>query len=175
MRSDNSRTLPGHRAGRLVADVLERIEELASGVLIVGIFGLVFGQVIFRYVLDSPPFWIEEIARTGMVWLTFIAAAMVTSKVLHLVMTMITDRLGQRASIVFTYFGELTILVTSVALVPAAWHLVSTLGGVSSSTGLLPRSALFLAPLIGFGLMALHSFINILWKKPHEAPGEVAL
>lgn len=170
-----SHAVPGARIGRFVGNALERLEDVATSALIVSIFALVFGQVIARYVLDAPPFWVEELARTAMVWLTFLAAALVTSKVLHLVMTMITDRLGRKASTVFTYVGEVVILVTSIMMVPAAWHLLTTLSGVASSTGLLPRGALFLAPLIGFSLMAIHAFINILWKSPQDTPGEVAL
>lgn len=175
MAESTSFSIPGRRAGRWVGNALEKLEDAASSILIVAIFGLVVTQVFARYLLESPPFWVEELARTGMVWLTFIAAAFVTSKGAHLVMTMITDQMGRRASIIFTYIGEFVILLCAIIMVPAAWHVISAVGGVASSTGMLPRSALFMAPLIGFGLMAVHSLINILWRTPSETPAEVAL
>lgn len=176
MTDDSTATaLPGGRIGRRIGELLESVEKAITSGLLVAVFVLVFGQVVARYALSSPPFWIEEIARMGMVWLTFLAAAYVTGKGLHLVMTMITDKLGKTASVVFTYIGEVIILITSLALIPASWHLVSTLSGVASSSGLVTRGVLFIAPLLGFGLMAVHSIINILWKKPVENTGEVAI
>lgn len=161
------------RAFRVLGRGLEHLEAFASSVLILAIFGLVIGQVISRYVLESPPFWIEEIARTGMVWLTFISAALVTSKRAHLTMNMLAERLGGRINRALKYAGEAMILVVSITMVPASWHLITTLGDVASSSGFLPRSVLFFAPCLGFGLMALHSLFNLFSHE--DARGEVTL
>lgn len=45
---------------------------------------VVFMQVIFRFVLDSPLAWTEELARYSLIWLTFLGAAYAMSLKAHI-------------------------------------------------------------------------------------------
>ena len=51
--------------------------------LIMMIF-LIFSQVFFRYVLNKPLSWTEEVSRHLMIWATFIAAAVAYRRNAHL-------------------------------------------------------------------------------------------
>lgn len=44
---------------------------------------VVFAQVIFRFVLEAPLPWSEEVARYTMVWITFLGAALAIEKLAH--------------------------------------------------------------------------------------------
>lgn len=44
----------------------------------------VFMQVIFRFVINSPLAWTEELARYSLVWLTFLGAAYAMSRKAHI-------------------------------------------------------------------------------------------
>lgn len=157
------RLLPGSEAALRVRDLLIRLEDIATVVVVAVLFVLIFLQVVARYLVSAPLYWIEEVARTGMVWLTFLAAALVTAKLAHLAVTNVADAVGRRARRVMLIAAESAALLVSIALIPASWHVVESVMGVMGTSEVFPRSALFLGPLIGFALMALHSVINLLW------------
>lgn len=63
---------------------LVRLEQwLAIGILIT-ILGTMGLQVFARYVFGSPISWSEEVARLGLIWLTFIAAGFVAARGQHI-------------------------------------------------------------------------------------------
>lgn len=171
----DGRQLPGGRAARRVSRVLEWIEDAGTSVVVLLIFALVVTQVTSRHFLHLPVFWIEETARLGMVWLTFVAAAMVTARGAHLTVTAIAERLPGVLPRVFSWLGQFAVLFTALVLTPASWDLLAAVGGVSSSSGGMPRGALFAAPLVGFALTGIHALINVVWRDPSDLSGEAAL
>jgi len=55
-------------------DIVEKIGKYA-GLTLIGLMTLVIlYQVFWRYVLNDPPTWSEEVARFMMVWMTFLVA-----------------------------------------------------------------------------------------------------
>lgn len=167
------RALPGQSIALRIGGVLEKLEDAATVAIVVVMFLLIFGQVVARYVIPLPLFWVEELARTGMVWLTFIAAGLVTSRLGHLAVTAVSDRVPPRGRRIFLVAAEVSIFASAIALIPATWHVFEAVQGANSSSGIMPRSALFLGPLIGWGLMAVHALINVLYKDLDATSPEV--
>ncbi|OLO26239.1 C4-dicarboxylate ABC transporter permease [Alkalihalophilus pseudofirmus] len=52
----------------------------------------VFCQIIFRFVLNQPLAWTEELSRYSLVWITFLGAAFAMSKNAHIGMEVLRDR-----------------------------------------------------------------------------------
>ena len=58
-----------------LGDILEKISRIILMIL-VAILGIsIFLQVFFRYFLNNPLSWSEEVARYCMIWITFIGAS----------------------------------------------------------------------------------------------------
>jgi TRAP-type transport system small permease protein len=57
--------------------------DIALAILIVVMLITVCLQVFFRYVLEKPLSWSEELARYAFVWVSFLGAAMALGKRLH--------------------------------------------------------------------------------------------
>ncbi|MGO4888657.1 TRAP transporter small permease [Anaerobacillus sp. MEB173] len=53
-------------------------------VILVTLIVAVFCQVLFRFVLNQPLAWTEELARYCLVWITFLGAAFAMSKKAHI-------------------------------------------------------------------------------------------
>ena len=55
-----------------VLDLIENICLRMMSVLLVAVIGVLFYQVVSRYLFNSSSIWIEEFARYGNVWITVI-------------------------------------------------------------------------------------------------------
>jgi TRAP-type C4-dicarboxylate transport system permease small subunit len=81
------------------------------------IVGLTIAQVFFRFALDSPLIWSEELARFLLVWVTFIGAAVVAWDGTHLNVNVVFAKLPSRLKAVVRWInlmvalGFLTIMV----------------------------------------------------------------
>ena len=58
-----------------VSRQLDHVMKLLSGFLIAAMTILVFLQVIFRYLLDAPIDWSEEMASFAFVWMALLGAS----------------------------------------------------------------------------------------------------
>lgn len=79
---------------RAIAAGLRRLiwaEQLLAIALLSVVIVTMAAQVIWRYVLQSPLSWSEEVARLAMIWLTFIAASFVLATRQHIVVDLIGD------------------------------------------------------------------------------------
>ncbi|MCF3933720.1 TRAP transporter small permease [Acuticoccus sp. M5D2P5] len=54
---------------------MDTIRDVVCGLLLAAIFILLNVQILFRYVLDNPLSWPEEIARTCFVWVAYVGVA----------------------------------------------------------------------------------------------------
>jgi TRAP-type C4-dicarboxylate transport system permease small subunit len=97
----------------------------------------VFAQVFFRYLLNVPLGWSEELSRFAFVWLCFLGAAYLVRAQQHLRVTIIESNVprGARAALrVVQYVGALFCAVVflrgGIGIVGDEW------GQVSPATGL---------------------------------------
>src|SRR5436190_8910397 len=72
--------------------VIERHpEDWIAIVLFWSLAFIVFLQFFTRYVLNDSLAWTEEIARYGLMWLTFIGGAVVTRKKTHIAVELVSN------------------------------------------------------------------------------------
>lgn len=76
-------------AGR-IGDWLEGGLIAVAGAAFVAVSALIIVQVFFRYVLQAPPIWTEELTRYIFVWLAWLSAAVVFRKGQHVTIEAIT-------------------------------------------------------------------------------------
>jgi TRAP-type C4-dicarboxylate transport system permease small subunit len=74
------------------------------------IVGLTIAQVFFRFALDSPLIWSEELARLLLVWVTFTGAAVVAWDGTHLNVGVVFTRLPDGLKNVVRWFNLLVAL-----------------------------------------------------------------
>ena len=76
------------KLGRLARNV----PELAVGGLLVAITILLFLQTVLRYLFAMPLGWSEEAARFGLIWLTFLGAAVCSKRHVHSRFAVLAER-----------------------------------------------------------------------------------
>jgi TRAP-type C4-dicarboxylate transport system permease small subunit len=99
-----------------VLRIAERVIDAAAIVAFCGIFLCVLVQVVFRYALNSPLTWSEELARYLFIWCAFLGWIVASRRNTHLAMTFVVDRFPRPGRIA-------TAALVQVATLVFAWLL----------------------------------------------------
>ena len=148
-------------AARGVTRIIGIAETILGSLLMLMIFGLMLLQVAQRYLPIGPGVWVGELARFGLVWLTFALAGYLVSKNEHVAIGVIdvwnTSEIGRRAVIVFV-----NIVIVAVGILFAIDALAMVDGASMQSTPAtgIPLSLVYVVPLIGFILTAVHGVVR---------------
>jgi TRAP-type C4-dicarboxylate transport system permease small subunit len=70
----------------------------ASGLLLIGITGLVLYATFARYLFAAAPIWAEDVPRVLFIWLTFLAAPVAILAGLNIRVGLLIERLPRRLS-----------------------------------------------------------------------------
>ncbi len=72
--------------------------------------------VFYRYVLNNPLAWTEELARYLMIWFAFIGMSLAMKEEMHVGITVFIDMLPAKLKIVLKILGNILIMVFLVVL-----------------------------------------------------------
>lgn len=155
-----------HTVSRRIASFVEGATALI--LLVVGV--LIVIQVLSRFTHVGSLFWIEEAARLGMVWMTFLGAGFVAARGKHLRVDAIVGRLRPLPQTVARVVAELLALGVGLVLAIASAEIALSLSALATSSSGVSRGVLYLAALLGFAFVALASVSNLLLAivDPHE-------
>jgi TRAP-type transport system small permease protein len=128
--------------------ILSRILEVILVVILTSMVGLVFGNVVARYVFNSAITWAEEVARFLFVWLTFVGASFGLLKGLHLGMDMVVARLQPRTrGVVECLNAIITLAFLGVWMVGGVHLIQANLDYMSPATGFSMGLVYMIGPL----------------------------
>ncbi|MGB3909792.1 MAG: TRAP transporter small permease [Pseudolysinimonas sp.] len=131
-------------------------------VLIVGaMLVTVLLQVVFRYALRAPLPWTDELARYSLIWLTFIAAALVMGRRRHIAVH-ITVRLGPRPSRIVLIAVGAVVAATCALMAVLSISMMERWSKRISTVLELPMAAVVAALGVGFALMTVHAIAGMI-------------
>ncbi|MGC0252477.1 TRAP transporter small permease [Pseudactinotalea sp. Z1748] len=146
--------------GRL-STALGTVSLAASAALTAGIFLVVLAQVFSRYVVGSPIDGTDEFARFLFVWATFVGAgAVAATQVGHISTDMLKTRIPPSALPIYQVVHRTLVLVAAAVVAYATYRTVQLTGSQTSASLGVSMRWLYLAPLVGFLLVAVHQVIN---------------
>jgi len=144
--------------------VVAKIEDFLVVIALVIVTGSVFVGVVFRYMLNAPLTWTDELALIAFVWLVFIGAGVCTRNRSHMGIDMVVRRLSEQTARRVHSIGNVIVMGILVALVYfGASH---ALYAAHSRTTVLriPWTYIFLSVPTGSGFMFIH-LLHQLWGK----------
>lgn len=131
-----------------------RALEALSVALLAVYAGMVLLQVLFRYVLNQPLFWAEEVIRYGLVWSVMLGSALVAHDRGHVRIEVFEAFLGPRGQrVVQAIAGGLTWAFTVILAVAGAQFVARTLFQHSASLG-VPMWTVYAAVPVGAAIEA---------------------
>lgn len=169
------------------ADHLFRYIELpirlcgnVAGWIYFGIGAIVAYEVVMRYFFNAPTHWVEESARIGMVWATFLLFAACISERQLITITLITGAFGERGRVIFELINFLLLSFTAAILL---WFSVSMfldairIGRATATPLRVPFWIFYLPLCLGFGLVLLQTVAESIYiiftgkrRKPDVQP-----
>ncbi|MEZ5864596.1 MAG: TRAP transporter small permease [Geminicoccaceae bacterium] len=138
-------------------------ESVVGILLVTGILAVMSIAVFFRYVLNDSLGWSEELARYGLVYVTFLGAALAARRGSHIRVSVLEHFLPPRWRRLLHLLQEVLTLAFVFTIAVLAIRISGILHGTKSAAMLLPMSYVYAAIVIGFGLAALRHAV-VLWR-----------
>ncbi|MBO8163499.1 MAG: TRAP transporter small permease [Brevibacillus sp.] len=154
---------------RRISDTLFAIEKLAAIILISVMLCSLVAGVMFRYVLNSPLAWSDEVAIFALVWITFIGGSMGIKLEQAASVTIFTDFLkGRSKEIIFTIgWGIVFVFCLFLLIYSWAWIMSPSIGVQKSSSLQLPMIYPYLSVPVGLSFLTVHTlskFVDCLFS-----------
>lgn len=159
-----------------VADLLERITEWIMAAMLAVMVGLVFGNVVLRYIFNSGLVAAEEIARLMFVWLVFLGATVALRHQRHLGLEILQARLPFKVRRACAVIAHLMMLYALYLFVQGSW--IQLLIGMETFSTVLRFPMAFYAaagffPAIAMALIVLANLWRIVTGQPGaRIPGD---
>jgi TRAP-type transport system small permease protein len=174
--SENTAPLPPFaRTWRKLCDAADTFSRFIVGGSIAAIVLITIVAVWYRYALNAPLSWTEQVCRILFVWSVFAGAAVLYRQMLHIVIDMFVLMLPPGAQTILFWINQgLMLLVGVLMLVFGLEVSIGTLGQTFGALEISPAVFYFAAPYCG--LLIILFWIEKLMDPSRRVPmGEVHL
>lgn len=156
-----------------LCDALTRLASNLIGALIGAIVVITLAAVWWRYVVNDPISWTEQISRIFFVWVTFLGAAVLYRDKSHIVIDMFLEMMPTAIKSALVWLIELAVLLFIVVFFFYGLKLsIDTLPHRFGALDISPASFYFAAPVSA--AMMLLFFIERLVDPSKRGPGHSA-
>lgn len=147
---------------RAIAKHIDRAEEYAACILLLGLFVLLTGTIVMRFGFSIGFSWMEEISRVIFVWVVMLGAAAAMRSKVHIRLTFGIDLLPENLGKIVELVGNLLLLVFCMA---TAWYGLQLVESTMRISYTMPSSGLsmfwaYLSVPVSFGLQALRLMLH---------------
>jgi TRAP-type C4-dicarboxylate transport system permease small subunit len=154
--------------GRL-CDLVTKAAEFLIGTCMAAIVLITLGAVWWRYVLNSPIAWIEQVSNMLFIWIVFVGAAILYRQKLHIAVDMFMEMLPRRWQPFIFWAIELMNLWFIVVLFGASLKLsIDVLPNTTGALDITPAYYYLSAP-VACALMILY-FVEKIFDPSKRVP-----
>ncbi|MEL7564263.1 MAG: TRAP transporter small permease [Dehalobacterium sp.] len=150
--------------GKKIKHVLDKLVDWTVIILLTCMIIITFGQVVCRYVLQSPPNWTDEVARYMSVWLTFLGAAIAFRLGAHLGVDYFVGLLPGNGRSIAGIFINIVLCIVLFFVITLGYQQAQFVKIQLSPALRLPMNIPYLAIPVGGALM-LVEVLNNTWKE----------
>ncbi|MRG87265.1 TRAP transporter small permease [Salinibacillus xinjiangensis] len=117
-------------------------------------------QVFFRFVLDSPLTWTDELSRLLLVWVVFLGVGVVSFDDKHLAVNMLQENMSPRVHLITTFIMRIIIMIFLVILILTSLDVVKVAHLKQSGALEIPFSFWRVAAPVGAGVMIFFTIMR---------------
>lgn len=129
--------------------ILAKISIFFCYIFLVAVILIIGLAVFYRYALNEPIQWAEEIARYLLIWLSLVAASVAVRERKHLNLTAVIRRLPERMSLMIEIVLYVIIVVLLTVVAKYSWLMV------------VNRSVRQFSPSIAISMLWVHSALPV--------------
>lgn len=160
------------RIGAICGAISDWLGYASAGLLF--LTGLILSyEVCARYFFNAPTIWIHDYAITFQVWFTYFAMAYVLRSGEMIRITAIVGLLGPTGRRLMEAFSLLVMIAISILVVILGSDIVAdsiAIGRRQPTMLALPNWIVELPVVLGFALLAVQAFLNLIRLPFMEAP-----
>jgi len=136
------------RALTRLCDAVTETAKAALGLCMGAIVLITVGAVWWRYVLNAPIAWIEQVSNMLFIWIVFVGAAVLYRQQLHIAVDVFVRMLPDRLAGIAFWMIELANLTFIVLLFTSSLKLsIDVLGNTTGALDITPAWYYFSAPV----------------------------
>ncbi len=127
--------------------------EVIAAALVVIEVGILLAGVIWRYVLDNPLVWTDELAEMLFLWLVSLGAVIALRRAEHMRMTFVVGRLPGAGQRFFKRFGALLVGIFVVVIIGPGVTYMAQQQAITTPALQIPGSWEIAGELVAFALL----------------------
>lgn len=93
-------------------------------IMVLALTLLILGQIFWRYILEAPFVWSEELSLMLMTWITFLGSALLLMRNEHLGIDFLVEKMPRSLSRAALLLGQVLILTFCLCVIYGAWILM---------------------------------------------------
>ena len=159
---DSEHVAPASRL-EAISRVMDKTLSYVVALLLVAMSGIVFGNVVSRYFLNTTLGWYEEVSRFLLIWIVFLGAVIALVRGDHLGIDLLALALPPRACRVVVVLGDIVVLVALAIMFQGAWEMAidSLQSGWVASSVPIPYGWVYMVGPVSAVLMFIQTLIKI--------------
>lgn len=142
-----------------VVRVVTAVEITLAGLAAALIFVLVLLQAGQRYLPIDGWTWTGELARYGLVWVTFTAAGVLVTRDGHIALQIVDQVRSPLVVRAVRVFALAVVSACGIGFAIACWSLIEESGSLTTPSLGLPMSWVYALPLLGFVSTAIRAAV----------------
>ncbi|PLR81661.1 TRAP transporter small permease [Bacillus canaveralius] len=156
-----------------VLKVLNGILNSVIVIILVGMVGLVFINVVLRYAFDSGITWSEELSRYLFVWLVFLGAVVAARDKSHLGVDILTANVPRKVQKVLSLVANTLVIFVLILFIDGLFKMINLNSMISGPATGIPVAFFYLAGVVFAVLMIAITAIQtiqFIFSKDGEPP-----
>ncbi|MDB5825006.1 MAG: dctM [Herminiimonas sp.] len=141
------------RYGARLQATIRWITEIPAAVLVAAEIFLLLVNVFYRYVLNDPLVWGDELASTLFIWLAMLGAVIALQRGEHMRLTTFLAKMSPDRRIFFDTFGNVIVMAFVILIFMPAWEYVVEEWVITTPALEIPHSFRVASIAVGFTLM----------------------
>lgn len=133
--------------------IIDRLTEFAAAALVLAEIIILLAGVIFRYALDNPLVWSDELAEMLFLWLVSLGAVIALRRGEHMRMTIVVRSISPRAHDYLARFSALVVVGFVLALLVPGYSYMQQQAAITTPTLQIPGSWEIAGELVAFVLL----------------------
>lgn len=156
-----------------VLKTLDKIEDSVLITMFIAMVGIIFFQVIMRYVFNNSLSWSEELGKFLFVWLSWLGISIGHRRKEHIKITLFVDRLSPKARRCTEILAELILVVICGVTMLQSFTMIGIQLNIPYAGIKISTAWGYLSVALGCGLFVLRALMHIVQDVQFLRKGEV--